>query len=104
MTTDADFEQGSMAAANAILSYLGRIGEQAVAARVLAAWNDGSIVEPVPPTPTPIDIGGRPKFDQQQARASGYSGDQCQACSSIRMKRVGSCLTCDDCGSTTSCG
>lgn len=37
------------------------------------------------------------------ARASGYTGDLCSTCGSDRMKRNGSCLCCESCGSTTGC-
>ena len=35
------------------------------------------------------------------ARASGYTGDVCQTCGEFRMKRSGTCLTCEACGSTS---
>lgn len=37
------------------------------------------------------------------ARDAGYVGDPCSTCGSLRMRRNGSCLLCDDCGSTTGC-
>lgn len=37
------------------------------------------------------------------ARAQGYTGDTCTSCSGVRMRRNGSCLVCDDCGTTTGC-
>jgi ribonucleoside-diphosphate reductase alpha chain len=33
----------------------------------------------------------------------GYTGEQCTNCSSMRVKRNGSCLLCDDCGTTSGC-
>jgi len=33
----------------------------------------------------------------------GYTGEQCSNCSSIRVKRNGSCLLCEDCGTTSGC-
>jgi len=33
----------------------------------------------------------------------GYSGDMCDVCGSAKMIRNGSCLLCQDCGSTTGC-
>ena len=33
----------------------------------------------------------------------GFTGDQCPACGSIKMKRNGSCMLCIDCGETTGC-
>ncbi len=37
------------------------------------------------------------------ARMQGYTGDACEECNEFSMKRVGSCLTCDACGSNTGC-
>lgn len=40
-----------------------------------------------------------------EARAKGYTGDTCTTCSSMCMVRVGTCLRCDSCGSTSGgCG
>jgi ribonucleoside-diphosphate reductase alpha chain len=33
----------------------------------------------------------------------GYTGEQCPNCSSMRVKRNGSCLLCEDCGTTSGC-
>jgi len=40
---------------------------------------------------------------QPLAVGGGYTGDQCDSCGSARMRRNGSCLVCDDCGTTTGC-
>ena len=37
------------------------------------------------------------------ARQQGFTGDQCGACGSMKMKRNGSCMLCVDCGETTGC-
>src|ERR1700730_13380487 len=35
----------------------------------------------------------------------GYTGEMCDTCGEFKMKRVGTCLTCDTCGTTAgSCG
>ena len=34
---------------------------------------------------------------------SGYTGDVCDTCGSVRMRRNGACLLCEDCGSTSGC-
>jgi ribonucleoside-diphosphate reductase alpha chain len=39
----------------------------------------------------------------KEAKALGYSGEQCPVCGSMKMKRNGSCLVCIDCGETTGC-
>jgi len=38
-----------------------------------------------------------------KARSMGYTGDPCPGCGSIKMKRNGSCMVCEDCGETTGC-
>ncbi len=35
---------------------------------------------------------------------SGYSGDVCDSCGSLQMRRSGACLTCDSCGANSGCG
>lgn len=38
-----------------------------------------------------------------QARAQGYTGDECRECGSFSMVRNGTCLKCENCGATTGC-
>lgn len=38
-----------------------------------------------------------------EARAKGYTGEQCISCGSMRVKRNGSCTVCEDCGTTSGC-
>jgi ribonucleoside-diphosphate reductase alpha chain len=38
-----------------------------------------------------------------QKKLLGYTGEQCTQCSSMRVKRNGSCLLCEDCGTTSGC-
>lgn len=33
-----------------------------------------------------------------------YTGDCCETCGSIRLRRAGACLVCEDCGSNSGCG
>lgn len=37
------------------------------------------------------------------AIAKGYTGDECRDCGSFSMVRNGTCLKCENCGSTTGC-
>lgn len=37
-------------------------------------------------------------------KQSSPTGEICQTCGGVNMIRAGSCLTCQDCGSTTGCG
>jgi len=41
--------------------------------------------------------------DPHDAKLQGYTGEQCPNCSSMKMKRNGSCMVCLDCGETTGC-
>jgi len=45
----------------------------------------------------------QPAMGKQQAVMSGYTGDQCSNCQSMRMKVSGHCMVCEDCGTTTGC-
>jgi ribonucleoside-diphosphate reductase alpha chain len=38
-----------------------------------------------------------------EAKSKGYTGEQCSACSSMRVKRNGACTLCEDCGTTSGC-
>lgn len=40
---------------------------------------------------------------RQIARQSGYTGDQCSNCESLRMRIAGHCMVCEECGTTTGC-
>lgn len=42
--------------------------------------------------------------EMSAAVEAGYTGDVCEQCGSFRMKRAGTCLTCDDCGTSSGCG
>jgi ribonucleoside-diphosphate reductase alpha chain len=44
-----------------------------------------------------------PKLDKGAARQSGYTGDQCTNCFSMRMRVAGHCMVCEECGTTTGC-
>lgn len=59
------------------------------------AWVDGTRVEWMDPTPAPPS--------QLYAVGSGYTGDSCEICGSLRIVKSGTCGTCQDCGSTTGC-
>ncbi|VVC00536.1 Vitamin B12-dependent ribonucleoside-diphosphate reductase [uncultured archaeon] len=47
----------------------------------------------------------RPAKDEKAkaARSRGYTGDTCGSCGSMRVRRNGSCLVCEDCGATSGC-
>lgn len=113
---DTGFEQGSIAAANAILSYLGKFGPH-TATMLKTAWEAGRVAEEAglslsgpsgvpsadPVTPPPSILLAPPKITREQARGSGYTGDACTNCQGMQVKRNGSCLVCEACGTTTGC-
>lgn len=53
----------------------------------------GTALPPEPNTRTQREI----------AQAQGYTGDACDRCLSFSMRRSGTCMTCDACGTTTGC-
>lgn len=44
-----------------------------------------------------------PSNSRSTAKLGGYTGDICSICGSIRMRRNGTCLLCEECGSTSGC-
>ncbi len=38
-----------------------------------------------------------------KAKAQGYTGEKCSNCGSMKMRRNGTCMLCEDCGTTTGC-
>ena len=64
-------------------------------------------LEPAPvrpePRPEPPSDRTRRAALVEVARASGFSGDLCDRCGNMQMKRSGACLTCQACGATTGC-
>lgn len=75
-------------AAQAVAETLARHG---VTTRVVEAVIDSP--QTIPPS-APVTSG--------TARAAGYTGDAC-SCGSFRTRRNGTCMVCDDCGTTTGC-
>lgn len=70
------------------------------------------IPEPVPVLATKQtpqasrQFGGNGKLQTVKAKDAkfiGYTGEQCNNCGSIRVRRNGSCTVCDDCGTTSGC-
>jgi hypothetical protein len=60
-----------------------------------------------PPHPPPPNGTGQDEAlltTLELARLSGYSGDACQKCHGLRVRRTGTCLTCEDCDSNEGCG
>ncbi|MCJ2035255.1 hypothetical protein [Methylobacterium sp. J-068] len=68
--------------------------------RILRAhlFSDAQPSRAVPPTDTGT------LTQREIATSQGFTGDACPNCGGFMMKRAGTCLTCQACGSTTGCG
>lgn len=55
------------------------------------------------PTPTLPSSEANTPTQREIATAQGYTGDACPHCGGFAMRRGGTCLTCQACGSTTGC-
>jgi ribonucleoside-diphosphate reductase alpha chain len=66
-----------------------------------------SMSTPLAPSPEPAQVASTARSGEavvvEHAKAQGYTGEQCTACGSMRVKRNGSCTVCEDCGTTTGC-
>lgn len=63
------------------------------------------VLRPAPepePAPEPRIIHKQPPYKPPPS-AFGFTGDICPQCGGSSMARNGSCLLCQDCGSTTGC-
>ncbi|MHC2087201.1 hypothetical protein [Methylobacterium sp. CM6244] len=56
------------------------------------------------PPPQPSKDPSVTLTQREIAATQGFTGDACPLCGSFMMKRAGTCLTCQACGSTTGCG
>jgi ribonucleoside-diphosphate reductase alpha chain len=52
---------------------------------------------------SPLSSESVKKMDAKEAKRFGYTGEQCEHCGSIRVRRNGSCTVCEDCGGTSGC-
>ncbi len=43
------------------------------------------------------------QFGASEAVSLGYTGEQCEVCGSVRVRKNGTCSVCEDCGHTTGC-
>lgn len=83
--------------------------DAAASGRYRAAWEEmrrmqGSVCQDVRGVATvgaPREVATR---TVPQGRDAGYTGNVCDRCGSARMRRSGSCETCEDCGNAGGCG
>ena len=50
-----------------------------------------------------IEEENKVQAEKDEAMSLGYTGEMCETCGSMRVKRNGSCTVCEDCGSTSGC-
>jgi ribonucleoside-diphosphate reductase alpha chain len=72
-----------------------------------------ALVLPAADVPAPVPAAAKSPAGPQGAmsraeaadmsRRAGYTGDGCNACSSMRVRRNGTCVVCEDCGTTSGC-
>jgi hypothetical protein len=61
------------------------------------------LTTPYVPFSASVDlINNNPEY-VSKIKLRGYSGEQCTTCHSLRVRINGTCLICDDCGTTTGC-
>jgi ribonucleoside-diphosphate reductase alpha chain len=58
---------------------------------------------PFVPFSAAIDAANSLGVNGIKAKSLGYTGEQCTNCSSMRVRRNGTCLLCEDCGATSGC-
>lgn len=46
----------------------------------------------------------RATWDEMETIPVEYTGDMCQFCGGVRMRRTGTCKVCEDCGESGGCG
>lgn len=57
-----------------------------------------------PKLPTKVETTGSMRHPTaEQAKSMGFTGDMCLQCGLFAMKRSGTCLACQNCGTTTGC-
>lgn len=61
------------------------------------------VAERPAPVPAADFEPGLPKLTRDQAKSSGFTGNQCNDCGSFQMVRNGTCEKCNSCGATTGC-
>jgi ribonucleoside-diphosphate reductase alpha chain len=64
--------------------------------------SDGSKVK-VPPELKAKPANHKPMTTREIAKLKGYEGDPCSHCGQLMLVRSGTCLKCDQCGTTTGC-
>ncbi len=64
-----------------------------------------SVMTPGPAKPYSVTVsaGATRSEAADFSRRAGYTGDGCTSCGSMRVRRNGTCVVCEDCGTTSGC-
>jgi ribonucleoside-diphosphate reductase alpha chain len=74
------------------------------AALGLATAEEPAAAPAVSPSLTVKSTAGMTRAEAaEMSRRAGYTGDGCASCSSMRVRRNGTCVVCEDCGTTSGC-
>lgn len=76
------------------LDQLPKAHQAAVEEMVKAVWSSKEKL---------ASIGMANSLKAADAQARGYNGDACINCGNFSLRRSGTCLTCEACGTTTGC-
>ncbi|MBW8888574.1 MAG: adenosylcobalamin-dependent ribonucleoside-diphosphate reductase [Fibrobacteres bacterium] len=79
------------------------VNGDAVAARSEAAGKASPEAVPVPAGSAAPESAEGTARARDQARRAGYTGESCASCGSVRVRRNGTCIVCEDCGTTSGC-
>jgi ribonucleoside-diphosphate reductase alpha chain len=58
---------------------------------------------PAAPAAAAADPSAGAAWARDQAKRAGYTGESCATCGSVRVRRNGTCVVCEDCGTTSGC-
>jgi ribonucleoside-diphosphate reductase alpha chain len=58
---------------------------------------------PIEKAPKPVSVAAGNQMAAMMGRKAGYTGQSCSSCGSVRVRRNGTCIVCDDCGTTSGC-
>ena len=64
---------------------------------------DGASESPEKAKPAAVPVARKPMTAREAAKLKGYEGDPCSNCEQLMLVRSGTCMKCDNCGTTTGC-
>ena len=88
--------------ATSLVDYLFRY----LAVNYLGRQDLAHVLDDKSPVKDEMSLDKKPSYGTSKstrAKQQGYTGDSCKACGSMRVRRTGTCSTCEQCGSTSGC-